>query len=94
VQLTVIIPQHKNVRYAEVDLPVRYDDGEMPYDGPLRVGDAWKALIDLDERKVVDWPQGVAERKDYVPHKRLPSEFGDYISLGRVPINRTASCDW
>lgn len=30
----------------------------MPKDAPLRDGDSWRAVIDLDTHRIEDWPQG------------------------------------
>lgn len=46
------------VRYLDITLPVNYDDEDMPFDAPLRRGDVWQARIDLDEQRILDWPQG------------------------------------
>lgn len=54
----VKIEQEIDIKYVKVHLPVRYDDEDMPYDFPLRSGDWWDALIDIDSGKIIDWPQG------------------------------------
>lgn len=48
----------KQVRYLRMDVAVRYEDEDMPFDAPLRDGKSWKATIDLDEKRIVDWPTG------------------------------------
>jgi hypothetical protein len=55
---TVKIEQEIDIKYVKVHLPVRYNDEDMPYDFPLRDGDWWDALIDIDLGKIIDWPQG------------------------------------
>lgn len=47
-----------DVKYVEICVAVRYGDEDMPYDAPMRVGDKWNALIDIDQGRVIDWPQG------------------------------------
>lgn len=46
------------VRYLDLEVAVRYDEEDIPNDAPLRVGDLWKAVIDLEDGTVVNWPQG------------------------------------
>lgn len=57
-KLTIKKPVEYEAKYIIVDVPVRYDNEDMPYDAPLRSGDNWRALIDLDTATIVDWPQG------------------------------------
>lgn len=47
-----------NVQYIKLSVPVRYDDEDMPYDFPLRNGDIWEAIINLDNNQIENWPQG------------------------------------
>lgn len=55
-KITVEIP----VKFVQITIPVRsYPVGEdMPKDAPLRVLDTWGAVIDLESKKVADWPIG------------------------------------
>jgi len=46
------------VSVIEVDVPVRYGTEDIPSDFPLRVGDRWKAFIDLKTGQISDWPKG------------------------------------
>lgn len=56
---TVIkIEKTVNIRFLEIEIPVRYDDEDIPYDFPLRDGDMWRATIDIDTGVIKDWPQG------------------------------------
>ena len=47
-----------NITHVLVNLPVRYDEEDIPYDFPLRVGDTWNAKIEIDTGKIEGWPQG------------------------------------
>ena len=42
-----------------MDLPVRYDDEDMPDDYPLRDGDMWRIVVDVETGKIRNWPAGV-----------------------------------
>lgn len=57
-KIIVKIPTEVNIKYVKVHLPVRYEDEDMPYNFPLRNGDWWTAVIDIDSGKILDWPQG------------------------------------
>lgn len=48
----------EQARFLKLDVAVRYDEEDMPNDAPLRDGDSWRATIDLDEKRIVDWPTG------------------------------------
>jgi hypothetical protein len=56
----------KNARYLEVDAEVRYWEdatinGSEDSEGtliPFKNGDLWQPVIDLQEGKIVDWPEG------------------------------------
>lgn len=57
-ETTIKVEKTVNVKILKVDLPVRYDDEDMPYDFPLRKGDMWSAIIDIDRGVVLNWPEG------------------------------------
>lgn len=54
------IKKETEVKFVEIEAAVRYDEEDMPNDAPMRKGDLWKALIDVDQKKIIDWPQGQA----------------------------------
>lgn len=60
--MKIEIPTTKTVEVTAVrlELAVRYEDEEMPYDFPLRKGDSWKATVEIDTGKIKDWPEGTA----------------------------------
>ena len=47
-----------DVTILDIRLPVCYEDEDIPYDAPMRNGDVWYAKINIDEGKVINWPQG------------------------------------
>lgn len=57
-KLTIIDRREVNVKYLSLSVAVRFDDDDMPFDAPLRDGDMWEAVIDLDTHTIEDWPQG------------------------------------
>lgn len=58
--MKIEIPTTKTVEVTciRLELAVRYEDEEMPYDFPLRDGDMWKATVEIDTGKIKDWPEG------------------------------------
>lgn len=52
------IEKEIDIKNVLIELPVRYDDEDIPYDFPLRVGDDWKAVIEIDTGRIVGWPKG------------------------------------
>ena len=47
-----------NITHVLVNLPVRYDEEDIPNDFPLREGDMWNAKIEIDTGKIEGWPLG------------------------------------
>jgi len=58
--MEIKIPTTKTVEVTDIrlELAVRYEDEEMPYDFPLRSGDMWRATVEIDTGKIKDWPKG------------------------------------
>lgn len=64
--ITITHKVEKTVKYLQAECGVRYWEdatvnGEEDTEGkliPLRVGDAWCPLIDIDTGIIQDWPQG------------------------------------
>jgi len=54
----VMIEQEIDFRYVGINVPVRYEEEDIPNDFPMRVGDMWYALVDIDTAQIHDWPIG------------------------------------
>ena len=52
------ITKEVDIKWVQMDLAVRYDDEDIPYDFPLRKGDLWSAKVEIDTGKIEGWPQG------------------------------------
>lgn len=55
---TVMKPVEIEIERVRVELPVRYEDEDIPYDFPLRVGESWRAEIMVGSGQILDWPEG------------------------------------
>jgi len=55
---TIKVEKEVNITRLNMQVAVRYEDEDMPFDAPMRQGDMWKATIDLDNHCIVAWPQG------------------------------------
>jgi hypothetical protein len=75
--MKISVKQTIEAKYLDLDVAVRYDEEDMPNDAPLRDGKAWKALINLDERRIESWPQG----KTLSFHDMKVCDEGIYILL-------------
>lgn len=53
------IEKEVDIKMVKIDVAVRYGDEDMRNDFPLRKGDMWSAIIDIDKKKILDWPQGI-----------------------------------
>jgi hypothetical protein len=58
--MKAIIKAEKEVEIVmvKVDVAVRYGEEDIPNDFPLRSGNTWSAIINIDEGRVLDWPKG------------------------------------
>lgn len=61
-KIRLIEPVEYDVRFVKLDLPVDYDEEDMPNDFPFRNDDRWSVIVDADSGKILDWPQGFAYR--------------------------------
>lgn len=52
------IEKEVDITMVKIDVAVRYGEEDIPNDFPLRKGDMWSAIIDIDNQKVLDWPCG------------------------------------
>lgn len=50
------VTEELNVTHIKCELPVRYDEEDIPNDFPGRSGDLLELLIDVDSEKIVNWP--------------------------------------
>ena len=57
-----IIPTQIEVYAIKVVLPVEFEDEDIPADFPMRIGDVWEAIIDIETGKIRLWPQGESGR--------------------------------
>ena len=55
---TIKVEKEVEIKYVKVQVAVRYDEEDIPNDFPLRTGDMWNAIIDIDNGIVIDWPKG------------------------------------
>ncbi len=92
-----LIEQVIDVATIFIEVPVRYEEEDIPNDFPLRAGDMWRATIDIDTGEVVGWPKGksgrlsmnVCDEGIYALYDRdgkfLVRRKGDYVPHGVVP---------
>lgn len=55
---TIKVEKEIYIKYVEVTLPIYYEKEDMPYDFPMRNGDIWAAMIEVDTGEIVGWPKG------------------------------------
>jgi hypothetical protein len=58
-KFTITKPVEIEITYVELDLPVKYDDEDMPADFPFRTGDRWNVTVEIETGKILNWPHGV-----------------------------------
>ena len=52
------VEKEVEIKYVKVEVAVRYEEEDIPNDFPLRSGDMWNAIIDIDNGIVQGWPKG------------------------------------
>lgn len=57
-KLTVRETKQVDVKFLHINVPVRYEEEDIPNDFPLREGDVWKGTVDLDTHRILEWPRG------------------------------------
>lgn len=57
-KVKIKVEKEVEITMVKVDVAVRYDEEDIPNDFPLRKGDMWSAIINIDEGRVLDWPEG------------------------------------
>jgi hypothetical protein len=55
-KVTVLRPTEIEITHIRVELPVRYEEDDIPNDFPLRGKDWWMAKIEIDTGKIEGWP--------------------------------------
>lgn len=61
---TVMKPVELDIRSIVLDLPVRYDEDDMPLEFPHRDGDRWCVEVLVDTGQIINWPEGVEHEFD------------------------------
>jgi hypothetical protein len=95
-KFTQTIQREVDVQTIDVILPVWYDDEDIPYDAPMRHGDIWWAVIDIDTGVIYNWPQGkplnmymkVCDSGSYILRdgdSSIIAERNDYVPHGIIP---------
>lgn len=59
-KITIKRPVEIEVRYLRMILPVKYDEEDVPNDLPLRRGNYWEAVVDIDDGRIEGWPKVTA----------------------------------
>lgn len=57
-KIEVMVKKNVDIQKVLIDIPVRYDDEDIPYDFPLRAENTWSALIFIESGKIEGWPGG------------------------------------
>lgn len=94
---TIQTTKEVDVKWVKIDVAVRYDDEDIPYDFPLRKGEIWSAIVQVDTGQIEDWPEGksgemymkVCDQGSYflLDERGNTVDFieNDYVPHGLVP---------
>jgi hypothetical protein len=65
----VRIETEVEIKHVLIDIHCRHiggNEGDLPPDFPLLDGEQWKAKVEIDTGKIVDWPADAGERELHV----------------------------
>lgn len=64
--MKTIVPKPTEIEISHllVDVPVNYDEEDIPYDFPHRKEDRWRIKVNIDTGEIEGWPQGRAAKMD------------------------------
>ena len=57
-KIELLVKKEVEITMVKVDVAVRYDEEDIPNDFPMRKGNMWSAIINIDNGKILDWPMG------------------------------------
>lgn len=64
--MEITVKKTVEARYLEMYVNVRYEEEDIPNDAPFRSGDTWGGIIDLKEKRFIDWPEGKPLKIEYM----------------------------
>lgn len=76
-KLNVTVPTELEVDAIRCAVAVRYDEEDIPNDFPFRTGDMWDVTLDLNTRKIRDWPSRAGK-----VHMKICDEGSYYLMAG------------
>lgn len=96
-EVTRLVTEKMNIVKVQMDLAVRYDDEDVPFDFPLRKGDTLSLWVDMATGEIADWPKDqdmdlcmkVCDEGSYrlIDEKGIPIAIieSNYVPHGVVP---------
>jgi hypothetical protein len=97
---TISKPTEIEVSFIRIEIPVRYEEEDIPNDFPMRDGDMWKATVAMDNGEIQDFkaPAGfdgaemymkVCDEGTYILLNHCGEEIAriesDYVPHGVIP---------
>lgn len=55
---TVFVEQEIEIAAIRIAVAVRYEEEDIPNEFPMRKGEMWEAVVEMDTGKIVGWPAG------------------------------------
>lgn len=62
-KINIKITKEVYAAYVRIVVPVRYDEEDIPNNFPLRTGDKWGAVVNIDSGIIIDWPPQEEDKK-------------------------------
>ena len=56
IKTTIMKPIEVEIATVRIEVAVRYEEEDIPNDFPLRDGDMWRATVEIDTGKILEWP--------------------------------------
>lgn len=65
------------VKFVQMNLPVRYEDDDIPKNYPYRDNEMWNITVDADNGQIQEWPKGTPAIDIYMK----VTDMGHYFLL-------------
>lgn len=58
-KVEMLVQMEFEAKSIHIQVPVRYEEEDIPNNFPGRSGDTWSAKVDVDTGQIENWPNGV-----------------------------------
>ena len=56
----------EQIKYVKIEVPVRYEEEDIPNDYPMRSNDMWRITVEADTGIILNWPSDIPAKDLYM----------------------------